>query len=247
MRFKAKAEPEQIDGRIRSEQHRTLAAVFAGIAKIVMIGQRHHAIDKTKVRPVQHFDQAVFAGVIGDIGEALVLFTRLFAQKHGRFFVRHAHAFEQQTLFRQLAKVADGRQRIFQVIEQSKTQNEVEFSQLQNGAILNVRPFERNIRKTLAGLANIFRPSVESADIQSARAKCLRKESHAGSGIERGAKLQERFHAAHHAANGCRRGRESNSDNAADQRASVWRGLACQWQVETMWKRKAGKHRRRAC
>ena len=64
--------------------------------------------------------------------------------------------------------MADGQQRVFQVIKQPKTERQVEFPKLQNRRVLNVGAFERDMREVLARLVDLFGPAIEAANFQAA-------------------------------------------------------------------------------
>src|ERR1700742_2935585 len=92
--LQAWAKTEKVNRYVRSKKHGAFAAMFASVAEVVMIGEGSDAVDEREAGTEEHFDQAALARVVGHIGETLIVFARLFAQKHGRFVVWDAHAFE---------------------------------------------------------------------------------------------------------------------------------------------------------
>jgi 2-polyprenyl-3-methyl-5-hydroxy-6-metoxy-1,4-benzoquinol methylase len=70
-------------------------------------------------------------------------------------------------------KVTNGEQRIFQVIEQTEAEHQIEFAQLEGGAFLDVGLSKGNMREALARFRHIFGAAFNSADVETAFQQCL--------------------------------------------------------------------------
>ncbi len=108
---------------------------------------------------------------------------RLFPEQHFHSLFRQAHALEQQALAGYRPQVADGHQRIFQVVEQSAAKSEVEFPKPADFAVFRIPNVETDIREALPRLRHIFVAGVEAPDREAALRQGCREEAHAAAGI----------------------------------------------------------------
>src|SRR5205807_10265750 len=98
----------------------------------------------------------------------------------------------------QPAQVPDRQHRAFQVIEQAKTQRQIKPPELRDSRILQVAPLERDLRKPIPRLRDIFRPRVEASRAQPAFLKNAREKSNAAASIQPGAQSQRRLQRSHY-------------------------------------------------
>src|SRR5260370_16334037 len=103
-----------------------------------------------------HLRQADLARIASYLREALIFLARLRAQQHRRFFSRQAHAFQQQALLRQPAEITNCEEGILQVVKQSKAKDEIKSAELQDTALFDISPFERNLRQPPPPLQPLF-------------------------------------------------------------------------------------------
>ena len=70
------------------------------IPEIVMVRESRNAVYILEAGAIEHFREATFGRVEGNIRETLVVSRGLLPQEHPRFLVRKAHALYQQTFAR---------------------------------------------------------------------------------------------------------------------------------------------------
>src|SRR6266568_156675 len=90
-------------------------------------------------------------------------------------------------------KIADGHQRIFEVIQKSEAEDKIEFAECANFRTLDVSLFEGNLRETSAGLLDILDAAVKSTDAEACVLQNLSKESDTTAGVQRGREIQGWF------------------------------------------------------
>src|SRR5713101_2686378 len=98
-------------------------------------------------------------------------------------------------------KIADGHQRIFEVIQKSEAKDKIEFAKFANFQVLDVCLFERNMWKAAAGLFHILDSAVESTDAEACVLQNLSKESDTTAGVQRGREIQGWFELVDNTAN----------------------------------------------
>jgi len=92
-----------------------------------MVGQLAKLVHVWEARPEGHFDDGAVGWIKTDGTHALIHSRRLVQYKKKRLLMGHRHAFEQQELASECVEIADDTERVLKVIEQSKTEDEIEF------------------------------------------------------------------------------------------------------------------------
>jgi hypothetical protein len=93
--------------------------VFRCLPEVIVLRQSSQTVDGGKTRAIEHFHEATLAGIESYVGQALVLNGRLVEQEHPRLIFRKAHALEEKTLLRKRTETPNGKEWIFQVVEES--------------------------------------------------------------------------------------------------------------------------------
>lgn len=176
--------------------------MLGSFAKIIMIRKRRDTIDGFEPRTVEHLHQTALTRIERNVSEALVLTLWLFTEHHPRLVIRKTHAFKQETFSGQRVEIAYGHQRVFQMVEEAEAQDEIKLAELANSGVFNVAEFKGNLRKTGAGLRDVFAPSVEGVNSEGRVLKNFREETDTATGVQGGRERECLLQVADHAANG---------------------------------------------
>src|SRR6266699_1210268 len=98
-------------------------------------------------------------------------------------------------------KIADGHQRIFEVIQKSEAKDKIEFAKFANFQVLDIPTFKRNLGEAAARFFHILDSAVKSTDAEACVLQNLSKESDTTAGVQRGREIQGWFELVDHAAN----------------------------------------------
>jgi hypothetical protein len=90
-----------------------------------MAGQLKKRIHEGKARPVQHLNEASLARIERYKIQTLVLQSALVEQLHDRFRTGTTHTLDEKHFGSEFVQIADGTKGIFEMVQESDTQNQV--------------------------------------------------------------------------------------------------------------------------
>jgi len=101
------------------------------------------------------------------MAQPLILCRRFVPDGEDRFIPGHAYPFQNGNLARHREEIPDGNEWIFEVIQKSKTKDNVELSEGLNPGIFRIYNTELQVGGTASGFVHIFLPAIERKHIET--------------------------------------------------------------------------------
>src|ERR1700751_1952051 len=129
------------------------------------VGHLGRKIAFRKTRAAEHLNKAGFGRIKSQQVQPLVHAVVLIQENHGRFGAGIHNSFNKSQFGSEVRDAANYSKRIFEVIQQAKTKNEIESSEPTKGGILRVNYFKPKLGVTALGLFDVFGAAVNSENL----------------------------------------------------------------------------------
>jgi hypothetical protein len=136
-----------------------------------MIWHSRTPVHVRKTRAIHEFYEACLSGVKGNMKQALIFSRPLVDEVHLRLRSRVDHALGKQQFGRQRVQVPEHTKRIFQVVQKTEAEDQVELPKIKQCRRLRIESAKFDFRVAAACLLNVLAATIDCSYLESNRAQ----------------------------------------------------------------------------